>query len=245
LAANGSTAFYSGRIARNIVDPVQETVGNPGQLAPFDLALYRVVERPPACVARHARQVCGMGPPSSCALAIGQILGVLRGYGLAAHDPDDPEVWRLIGDASRRAFADRGIYVFDTNFVPMPAGLPEDTCLRERAALLDRPTALSEALPGNPSWDHAWLFGDVTMIELPSTSHLSIVDRCGNALSMTTTIENVFGSRLFTQDGFLLNNEQTGFSFATQDDAGRPIANRVEPGKRPRSSMSSTIVLKD
>jgi gamma-glutamyltranspeptidase/glutathione hydrolase len=245
LAARGATAFYSGRIAENIVDTVREAEGNPGLLDPIDLALYRIVERPAVCVTYRARDVCGMGPPSSGGIAIGQILGMLRGYDLAALGPDSPEAWRLIGDASRLAFADRGRYLADIDFVPVPSGLLEEDYLRNRAALLDRPTALPEALPGNPTWDHAWLQGDDVSIELPSTSQISIVDRFGNALSMTTTIENAFGSRLMTPDGFLLNNQLTDFSFATHDDAGHPIANRVEPGKRPRSSMSPTIVLRD
>ncbi len=245
LAAKGATAFYSGRIAENIVDTVREAEGNPGLLDPIDLALYRIVERPPVCVTYRARAVCGMGPPSSGGIAIGQILGMLQGNDLAALGPDSPEAWRLIGDASRLAFADRGRYLADIDFVPVPSGLLEEDYLRDRAALLDRPTALPEALPGNPAWDHAWLQGDDVSIELPSTSQISIVDRFGNALSMTTTIENAFGSRLMTPDGFLLNNQLTDFSFATHDDAGHPIANRVEPGKRPRSSMSPTIVLRN
>ncbi len=245
LAAKGATAFYSGRIAENIVDTVRQAEGNPGLLDPIDLALYRIVERPPVCLTYRARDVCGMGPPSSGGIAVGQILGMLRSYDLAALGPDSPAAWRLIGDASRLAFADRGRYLADTDFVPVPAGLLDEGYLRDRAALLDRPTALPEAMPGNPVWDHAWLQGDDVSIELPSTSQISIVDRFGNALSMTTTIENVFGSRLMTPDGFLLNNQLTDFSFATHDDAGHLIANRVEPGKRPRSSMSPTIVLRD
>lgn len=244
LALKGANAFYTGRIAQNIVDTVREAEGNPGLLDPIDLALYSIVERPPVCVTYRAREVCGMGPPSSGGISIGQILGMLRGYDLAALGPDDPEAWRLIGDASRLAFADRGRYLADPDFAPVPAGLLAYDYLRARAALLDGPTALSEVTPGNPSWDHARLWGDDTSLELPSTSHISIVDRFGNALSMTTTIENAFGSRLLTPDGFLLNNQLTDFSFATHDEAGHLIANRVEPGKRPRSSMSPTIVLR-
>jgi len=186
-----------------------------------------------------------MGPPSSGALTVGEILGVLRGYDLSALGPENPEAWRLIGDASRLAFADRARYMADTDFVPMPSGLLKDDYLADRARLLDRKDALPNVEPGQPSWDHAELRGNDIAIELPSTSQISIVDGYGNALSMTTTVENAFGSRLMTPDGFLLNNELTDFSFATHDDEGRPIANRVEPGKRPRSSMSPTIVLQD
>jgi len=245
IASAGANAIYSGQIARNIVDTVNNAPGNPGVLSPTDLELYRVVERTPVCVAYRMREVCGMGPPSSGALTIGEILGMLRGYDLSALGPQSPEAWRLIGDASRLAFADRGRYMADTDFVPMPSGLVKDDYLADRARLLDRKDALTDAEPGQPSWDHAELRGDDIAIELPSTSHISIVDSYGNALSMTTTIENAFGSRLMTPDGFLLNNELTDFSFATHDDEGRPIANRVEPGKRPRSSMSPTIVMQD
>ena len=132
----------------------------------------------------------------------------------------------------------------DTDFVPVPTeGLVAPEYLAFRATLLGGDDALPEVSPGEPHWDHARLQGDDASLELPSTSHISIVDGAGNALSMTTTIENGFGSRLFTH-GFLLNNELTDFSFETHED-GWPIANRVEPGKRPRSSMAPTIVTRD
>ena len=132
----------------------------------------------------------------------------------------------------------------DSDFVPMPtAGLVDPAYLADRADLLGGDAALAEVAPGNPAWDHAMLWADDESLELPSTSHISIVDQYGNALSMTTTIENGFGSRLMTQ-GFLLNNELTDFSFRSHRD-GVAIANAVAPGKRPRSSMSPTIVRKD
>ena len=186
-----------------------------------------------------------MGPPSSGGLTVGQILGALGGYDLAGLGADNPESWRLIGDASRLAFADRGRYMADSDFVPMPTeGLLDPDYLAGRGQLLSGDDALPEVSAGSPGWSHAWLWGQDSAIEFPSTSQISIVDGDGNALSMTTTIENGFGSRLFTQ-GFLLNNELTDFSFETRDEAGYPIANRVEPGKRPRSSMSPSIVMKD
>ena len=185
-----------------------------------------------------------MGPPSSGALTVGQILGLLDGYDLAALGPDSPEAWRLIGDASRLAFADRGRYMADSDYVPVPVkGLVDPAYLSDRAKLLDRDTALPEVAPGKPEFDHALNWADDASLEFPSTSHISIVDQYGNALSMTTTIENGFGSRVMVR-GFLLNNELTDFSFRTHMD-GVPIANRLEPGKRPRSSMAPTIVLKD
>ena len=244
LAAEGAQAIYTGQIAQDIVGTVRGAKGNPGVLSETDLAIYRVVERPAVCATYRDHDVCGMGPPSSGALTVGQILGMLDSYDLAALGPDNAEAWRLIGDASRLAFADRGRYMADSDFVPVPTkGLVAPDYLSRRGALLSGDDALPEVSAGAPEFDHALIWADDRSIELPSTSHISIVDADGNALSMTTTIENGFGSRLMT-NGFLLNNELTDFSFSSHTN-GVPIANRVEPGKRPRSSMSPTIVLKD
>lgn len=243
LAKEGAGAFYTGDIAADIVATVQGASGNPGVLSQVDLAIYQVKERPAVCAPYRAHDICGMGPPSSGALAIGQILGMLEGYDLGA-GPKDAEVLRLIGDASRLAFADRGRYVADTDYVPVPVqGMLDPAYLAERATLLSGDDALPEVAPGNPVFDHALNWADDMAIELPSTSHVSIVDSMGNVASMTTTIENGFGSRLMVR-GFLLNNELTDFSFSSHVD-GVPIANRVEPGKRPRSSMAPTIVMQD
>ncbi|SER73430.1 gamma-glutamyltranspeptidase / glutathione hydrolase [Tranquillimonas rosea] len=240
LASEGAQAFYSGPIVEDLVATVQ---AEGGLLTPTDFAIYRVIERPAVCAAFAGADVCGMGPPSSGALTVGQILGMLDNVDLG-EDPLAPEAWTLFGDASRLAFADRGRYMADSDFVPMPTeGLVDDGYLAGRAEQLRPDAALDTAEPGDPEWDHAMLWGDDQSLELPSTSHISIVDADGNALSMTTTIENGFGSRLFVR-GYLLNNELTDFSFATHED-GRSIANRVEPGKRPRSSMSPTIVMRD
>lgn len=244
LAANGARSFYTGKMADQIVQTVTTAPGNPGVLSQADLALYQVVERPAVCAPYRAYEVCGMGPPSSGALTVGQILGMLDDYELGAMGPQDPQAWRLIGDASRLAFADRGRYMADTDYVPVPVkGLLAPDYLAQRAALLQGETALETVEPGEPEFDHALLWADDEAIEFPSTSHISIVDSDGNVLSMTTTIENGFGSRLMV-GGFLLNNELTDFSFRTHSD-GIPIANRVEPGKRPRSSMAPTIVMQD
>jgi gamma-glutamyltranspeptidase / glutathione hydrolase len=244
LADKGEDGFYTGPVAADIVRTVGTAAGNPGVLSQIDLGIYRIVERAPVCVTYRAHDVCGMGPPSSGALTVGQILGMLEGFDLAAMGPENAETWRLIGDASRLAFADRGRYMADSDFVPMPTkGLVDPAYLAQRAALLAGDMALTDIAPGNPEFDHALNWADDEAIELPSTSHVSIVDANGNVLSMTTTVENAFGSRLMTR-GFLLNNELTDFSFRTHRD-GVPIANRIEPGKRPRSSMSPTIVMKD
>ena len=250
LASRGADAFYAGRIAEGIVATVRTAAGNPGVMTMTDLALYEVKERPAVCATFRAHDVCGMGPPSSGALTVGQILGIVDNFEMASLGPDSAEAWRLIGDASRLAFADRGRYMADSDYVPMPTdGLIDPTYLEERAGLIegdrtDGFKALDSVSPGSPDWDHAILWADDQSIEFPSTSHISIVDGYGNALSMTTTIENGFGSRLMAPGGFLLNNELTDFSFRTHSD-GVPIANRIEPGKRPRSSMAPTIVLKD
>lgn len=244
LAEKGPEAFYDGAIAADIVSTVRNAPGNPGKLSEADLANYRVKERAPVCVVYRAHEVCGMGPPSSGGLTVGQILKLIEPYDIAALGPDSAETWRLIGDAERLAFADRGRYMADSDFVPVPVeGLVDPAYMAARSKLLDTEKALETIEPGMPAFDHALNWADGAAIELPSTSHISIVDADGNALSMTTTIENGFGSRLMVR-GFLLNNELTDFSFRSHKD-GVPIANRVEPGKRPRSSMAPTIVLKD
>ena len=244
LADAGAQTFYTGDIAADITRAVQHAPGNPGRLDIVDLAIYAVKERAPVCVPYRAYQVCGMGPPSSGGLSVGQILGLLEPYDLAAMGPDDAQAWRLIGDASRLAFADRGKYIADSDFVPVPVkGLVAKDYLNKRADLLRGDEALPQVAAGKPEFDHSLNFADGDALEFPSTSHISIVDRYGNALSMTTTIENAFGSRLMVR-GFLLNNELTDFSFRSHVD-GVPVANRVAPGKRPRSSMAPTIVLKD
>lgn len=246
LALGGEDAFYQGTLAAQMVAAVQQAPDNPGRLALADLAAYRVVERPALCVAYRIYRICGMGPPSSGMLTIGGILGLLQPYHLARLGPADPEAWRLIGDASRLAFADRDRYIADTDFIRVPVkGLLDPAYLAARAALLKGSHALpdSAAEAGSPPWDHAEQRATGAAPELPSTSHLVIRDRVGNLVTMTTTIENGFGARLMV-GGFLLNNELTDFSFVPER-GGIPVANRVEPGKRPRSSMAPTIVFKD
>jgi gamma-glutamyltranspeptidase/glutathione hydrolase len=241
LRDGGADVFYSGAIAADIVSAVRKAA-NPGLLAPEDLARYAVVEREPVCAPYRSYEVCGMGPPSSGGIALAQILGMLDGRDLAGLGPTSPEAWRLIGDASRLAFADRDRYVADPAFVPQPVkGLVARDYLAERAKLLAGGRALTEAPAGAPKWSHAGRFAPDPSLGRAGTSHLSIVDSDGNVVAMTTTIEAGFGSRLMAR-GFLLNNELTDFSFRSHND-GAPVANRVEPGKRPRSSMAPTIVL--
>lgn len=247
LAGNGADAFYNGKIAQDIVSRVRSAADNPGVLSTRDFAAYQVKERPATCAPYHQYDVCGMGPPSSGALTVGQILGISSHFDLKSLGKDNPQSWQVIGDASRLAFADRGRYMADSDYVPMPQGLLDPSYLAERAKLITLGKALSkeQVTAGEPAWGSTQkvAFAYDESIELPSTSHFVIADKEGNIVSMTTTIENGFGSRLMS-NGFLLNNELTDFSFASHKN-GYPIANRLEPSKRPRSSMSPSIVMKD
>ncbi|MCF7484119.1 gamma-glutamyltransferase [Vibrio sp. J1-1] len=244
IAEKGAMAFYQGDIAQDIINTVQNAPGNPGVLAQSDFDIYQIKQRDPVCAAYQSYDVCGMGPPSSGALTVGQILAISEQYDLKGWGAENAKSWQVIADASRLAFADRGKYMADQDYVPMPtAGLLDVDYLKQRAELIKVGKALPEVAAGNPPWSNAINLNMDESIELPSTSHFNIVDKQGNVVSMTTTIENAFGSRLMVR-GFLLNNELTDFSFRTHQD-GIPIANRLEPGKRPRSSMTPTIMLKD
>ncbi|WP_354010409.1 gamma-glutamyltransferase [Endozoicomonas lisbonensis] len=243
LAKQGADAFYHGKIGAQIVKKVQELEDNPGLLSHVDLASYRIKERPVVCAPYRQYSVCGMGPPSSGTLTVGQILGISVQADLGSLQKESPEAWQVIGDATRLAFADRNRYMADTDYVPMPQGLLDQKYLAERAGLISKGKALEQVHAGQPDWDNAVTQADDQSIELPSTTHISIVDKNGNIVSMTSTIENGFGSRVMT-NGFLLNNELTDFSFVSHKN-GYPVANRVEPGKRPRSSMAPVIVMKN
>ena len=245
LAKNGSKPFYQGSIGDEIIDTVQNAKINPGVLDQKDLLNYSVIEREPSCIVYRKYKVCGMGPPSSGAITVNQILGMIENFNVSKLGPYNPETWRIIGDASRLAFADRSIYIADDDFISVPTReLTNKTYLQNRAKNLNSLKKIENIKPGNFEDKLSQNFTDDISIELPSTSHISIVDVYGNALSMTTTIENGFGSRLMTKGGFLLNNELTDFSFKTYKNNKR-IANSIEPGKRPRSSMAPTIILKD
>ena len=241
LAAEGSAPFYNGALAGDIAAAVRTDI-NPGILTLGDLAKYEVRERAPVCVRYRGDDVCGMGPPSSGGLTVGQILGMLenfdlRGTGNAAASR------HLFAEAAKLAYADRGLYMADDDYVKLPAGILDRNYLRARAGLINPEAAMNKAEAGTPpGTESAGLFPDLQP-ERAGTSHFVIVDSHGDMISMTTTIETGFGSRVMT-GGFLLNNELTDFSRAPEKD-GRKIANRVEGGKRPRSSMAPTIVLRD
>jgi len=241
LAAEGTEPFYAGSIARDLVAAVRNAP-NPGMMTLADLADYAVKEREPVCLPYRAFEICGMGPPSSGALTVGQTLGILAGHDLAALGPG-PEATHLFVEASKLAFADRGLYMADEDFVDMPEGLLDPAYLAERATLLDPKTAMEKAAPGEPPWQEGRRLAPDGDRPNHGTSHFVILDSHGDMLSLTTTIETGFGSRVMT-GGFLLNNELTDFALAPEAD-GAPIANRVEGGKRPRSSMAPTIVFED
>lgn len=249
IATGGADVFYRGALAGAIVAKVRNHV-NGGTLTEDDLAGYRAREREALCFDYRATRICGFPAPSSGTLALGQIFGMLEGSDIARHAPVRPEadgLWQLspqavhlYSEAARLAYADRAHYVADSDFVDIPvAGLLARNYLRQRAAMIGE-RSMGIAKPGTPPGATQALAEDRSP-EFPSTSHISIVDRYGNALSMTTTIEDAFGSRQMVR-GFLLNNQLTDFSFAARDAQGRPVANRVEPGKRPRSSMSPLLL---
>ncbi len=238
LAATGADALYRGPLAAEIVAAVRGAPGNPGLLALADLAGYRAKRREALCAPYRAWRVCGMGPPTSGGVAVLQILGILENFDLGALAPNAPQAVHLIAEASRLAFADRGRFLADNDFVEVPlAELLDRDYLKRRARLISPSASLGRARPGLPAQNGAMPAQE----DPPSTSHLVVVDGDGNAVSMTSSIESGFGSRLMA-GGFLLNNELTDFSFRPEVE-GRPVANRVEPGKRPRSSMSPTLVL--
>ncbi len=245
IAAGGAAAFYDGAIARDIVATAREHPTNPGDLTLADLAAYRVKVREPICGTYRRYKVCGMPPPSSGAITSLQILALLERYDVASMQPASFFAVHFISEAGRLAYADRGAYIADPDFVAPPAGLLDPEYLARRGELVRADASIGHANAGVPARDAASArrvgFGEHAALEFPSTSHMSIVDRYGNAVAMTTTIEDAFGSRLMTAGGFLLNNELTDFSFAPTS-GGLPVANRVEAGKRPRSSMAPTIV---
>jgi gamma-glutamyltranspeptidase/glutathione hydrolase len=253
IATEGSKALHEGEIAQAIVDKVQKHPTNPGKLSLADLAGYQPKKREALCydyqLAPKDFRVCGFPPPSSGAMAIGQILGILKNTDAAALPMQDglpsAEWLHLYTEAARLAFADRALYVADPDFVEPPAGswtsLLAPGYLSQRARLIG-PRHMPKAAAGTPSPQPARVsFAPMAQQPEYGTSHISIVDAFGNAVAMTTTIEDQFGARQMVK-GFLLNNELTDFSFAPADAKGQPIANRVQPGKRPRSSMAPTLV---
>ncbi|MBU3687201.1 MAG: gamma-glutamyltransferase family protein [Mycobacterium sp.] len=250
--ATDPKAFYSGQIAAGIVEAVADTSGGrtPGLMTREDLADYRAISREPVCTGYRGKLVCGMPPPSSGGIAVAQILGMLQTFDLAPLKPTGvdrnggrPTVQgvHLVSEAERLAYADRDRWVADTDFVALPGGSPQALLatdyLAGRAALISPQRTMGTAKPGE--------FGPPATPAPPTpehgTSHISVVDSRGDAASFTTSIEAAFGS-FHMVDGFLLNNELTDFAADPLGPDGTPIANRLQPGKRPRSSMAPTLI---
>lgn len=239
LARGGPESFYKGDNAARISATVATTSRNPTQLTTADLAAYRAKERPAVCSNYRSTKICSMGPPSSGATTVLQILGMLERFDMKALGPDNPQSWHLIGEAMMLAYADRALYLGDSDYVRVPvAGLIDAAYLRRRATLIQPDKALGTYEAGVPPG--AKPRTPAKKDETPGTSHFIAIDDAGNIASLTSTVEGPFGSQLIS-NGYFLNNELTDFDFAPEKN-GVPVANRVEPGKRPRSSMSPTIV---
>lgn len=245
LADEGPQALHEGAVGQEIVAHLRSVAGpdGPATPTPADLAGYRALDREAVCRPYRDWRVCGMGPPSAGGIAVLQILGMLEAYPIAAMGPDDPQAWHLFAEASRRAYADRDVFVGDPGFVPVPVrGLLDGGYLADRAATIDPDRATAGTVPaGDPPWREGRMPAPGAEPDIPSTSHLSVVDGDGLVVSMTSSVEFAFGSGLIA-GGIVLNNELTDFSFVPTGPDGRPVANAPAGGKRPRSSMSPMVV---
>lgn len=239
IAEQGPDIFYTGPIAADIVRTVATAPQNPADMTLADLAAYKALERPPVCGPYRGYRVCGVGPPSSGGIGVLQSLAMLEPFDLRALGPKSPVSYHLMAEAGRLAFADRAVYIADPDVVPVPTdALISPDYLSARAALIHTDARIAHAEAGKVPTKRA--FAPAESPERMSTTHFSIVDRDGNAVAMTSTIESGFGSRLMT-GGFLLNNQLTDFSYEDVADK-HTVANRVGGNKRPRSSMAPTMV---
>ncbi len=239
IARHGADYLYTGSLAKKIVDTVNHAPVNPGKISLDDLNAYTAVERGAVCGPYRDRKICGMAPPSSGGINVYQILKLLEKFDIASYSPLDPEFVNLFVQASAMTYADREAYIADTDFTNLPvASLINPPYLTRRAQSIKVDKKWRKARPGKP-FSEAQQHHGMTP-EQPNTSHVSIIDKQGNAVSMTTSIEFMFGSGLMVE-GFLLNNQLTDFSFNPVQGVN-PVPNRVEPHKRPRSSMSPTMV---
>ena len=239
IAEKGSDYLLKGEVAEKIVKAVNSAEINPGQMTLEDLASYEPVKREPVCGLYHEKRICGMAPPSSGGVNVYQILKMLEGFDLSQYAPDSVEFANLYTQASALSYADREKFIADSDFTNLPfAAMINTAYLERRAESISVDKEWRRKRAGNPYADANVALG--TSMELPNTSHVSIVDKEGNAVSMTTSIEFMFGSGIMVE-GFLLNNQLTDFSFSPTKNRF-PVPNRVEPGKRPRSAMSPTMV---
>ena len=239
IAKEGPDAFYTGALAKAMVAAVRGHATNPGTLEEKDLAGYRARVVEPLCAPYRTYRICGLPPPSG-SLTVLQLMETLERFEMKAVRPNSAEAVHLFTEAGRLAFADRVRYLADDRFSPVPvAGLADPAYNHRRSELIRPEKTMGRAEAGTPGAAKLAL-ADGDALEYASTSHISIVDQDGNAVSMTTSIESAFGSKVFVH-GFLLNNTLTDFS-AIATSNGRPVANAIEPGKRPRSAMSPTLV---
>jgi len=239
VAAEGPDAFYRGAIARDVVAAVRGHK-RAGDLSEADLVSYAAKRREPLCGTYRVWKICGMPPPSSGGFTVLQLLKLLERFDLRAIAPDSLAAVHLFAEAGRLAYADRNLYIADPDFVAAPlAALLDPRYLDARSRLIDPKRSMGRARAGDPAGVVS-RFGRGEALELDSTTHVSIVDAQGNAVAMTASIESAFGNRQMVR-GFLLNNQLTDFAWAAEED-GRPVANRVAGGKRPRSSMAPTLV---
>uniref|UniRef100_UPI0035C7D1E6 gamma-glutamyltransferase family protein n=1 Tax=Qipengyuania sp. TaxID=2004515 RepID=UPI0035C7D1E6 len=240
VARGGPDAFYQGELAKSLAQTVAAATPRPGAMTPQDVASYEAKPRDAVCGSYRGYRLCGMGPPTSGGIAVLQILGMLERFDLAAMGPKNPEVWHLFTEAQRLAYADRELYAADADFVPVPvAGLLDKSYLAKRSAMISPEKSLVTVEAGSPAGARA-AFADGDEPEEHGTTHFAAVDRDGTMVSYTSTIESAFGSGLMA-GGFFLNNELTDFSRNPSVD-GKMVANRVEGGKRPRSSMAPFVV---
>ncbi|WP_397475210.1 gamma-glutamyltransferase [Pusillimonas sp.] len=241
-AAGGAKVFYTGDIAADVVAAVNGHE-RPGDMTLADLAAYQAKERGPVCGMYRIYRVCGMPPPSSGGAGILQMLGILEQFPMATFGPTSKEAVHYFSEAGRLAYADRDYYFADPDFVEVPVkSLIDPVYLKARAGLVQPEQSMGTAPPGDPLSRLAELGRD-DALEIPSTTHIVAADAEGNVLSMTTSIESAFGSKIFVR-GFLLNNQLTDFSRNPVDEDGKLVANRVEPNKRPRSTMAPIIVFR-
>ena len=240
LAAQGPRAMYGSEAAAALAAHVAEATPQDGRMTAADITTYQPRERAPVCVTYRVYKVCGMGPPSSGGIAVAQMLGQLERFDLAALGPDSPVFWHLFIESQRLAYADREMYSGDADFVSVPvSGMVDRGYLAARSGLISPDTTIAKPEAGVPP-GAPLARGDGPEEPENGTTHFAVVDSAGNAVSYTSTIEGAFGSGLFW-NGFYLNNELTDFTLTPEAD-GKPVANRVEGGKRPRSSMAPTIV---